>query len=266
MSNTYQGIAEKRIFITGSSNGVGFSMAKALLSNGAKVMVTGSSQVTLDQAMLKLHSIGGELLGSVLDVRNAQSIQNAVTLMKEKWGGIDILINNAGIGMKTINPLFLTTTLPFWEIHNENQFKNILDTNITGYFLTALAVITVFLNQPNKGRIINIGISFAAMKRKGFAPYGASRAGSESLSHIMAQDLEGTGITVNILAPGGPTKTNQIPQDTPKTIEEKLLSTDIMNDATLFLCSDNSKGLNDVRIDAIDFDYKNYSTGPYDKL
>jgi NAD(P)-dependent dehydrogenase (short-subunit alcohol dehydrogenase family) len=258
MNNSYPGIAGKRILITGSSNGLGFAMAKALLANGAKVLVTGSTQASKDKAKAAFNLKDHELLTCVLDVRDVHSIQQALELMQGKWGGIDILINNAGIGMNTIDRQFLTKPLPFWQIHDEHAFKAIIDTNLTGYFLTAREVVPLFLQQADKGRIINIGISLAGMQRTGFAPYGASRAGSEALSRIMAQDLLGSGITVNILCPGGPTNTNQIPLDIPANMRAKLLSPDIMREATLFLCSDDAEGLHDARIDALDFDPKKY--------
>lgn len=257
MQSQYKGVAGKRVLITGSSNGLGFAMAKALLSNGAKVLLTGSSLNSVQNAISKLNYKEENLLSCVLDVRSTSSIKNTVNLMQKKWGGIDVLINNAGIGMGTVNPQFLIKPLPFWEIQDENKFTNIIETNLFGYFLTAREVVPIFLGQPNKGRIINISMTFAAMQRKGFAPYGASRAGAESLSRIMAQDLVGTGITVNILCPGGATETNQIPNDIPQEMRDKLYSPDIMGEPTLFLCSDDSAGLHDVRIDAISFDPKN---------
>lgn len=258
MSNLYSGIAGKRVLITGSSNGIGFAMAKALLAKGAKVLVTGSSEATLHNALEKLATINGERLSCVLDVKSPASIQQAIDLMMNQWGGIDILINNAGIGMATLSSTYLMDPLPFWKIDDDQQCKAIIDTNLLGYFLAAKAVVPVFLQQETKGRIITIGISQAGMRRKGFSIYGASRAGSEALSHVMAEDLAGTGITVNILCPGGPTDTGQIPQDIPQQAREKLLSPDIMADATLFLCSDHAVNLHDSKIDAISFDRTQY--------
>ena len=98
------------------------------------------------------------------------------------------------------------------------------------------------------------------MRRKGFIPYGPSRAGTESLSHIMAQDLAGYGVTVNILLPGSATETGMLPEEILADRENfeakygiKLLSPEVMAEATLFLCSDESKNVNDERIVAKDF-------------
>lgn len=91
------------------------------------------------------------------------------------------------------------------------------------------------------------------MRRKGFVPYGPSRAGTESLSHIMAQDLASSGITVNLLLPGGATDTGMVPEEFPASMRAQLLSSDVMAEPILFLCSDEAKGVNDQRIVAKDF-------------
>ncbi|HEX3445633.1 MAG TPA: SDR family oxidoreductase, partial [Chthoniobacterales bacterium] len=123
----------------------------------------------------------------------------------------------------------------------------------------AKEVVPYFL-KTRSGRIINISINHETMRRKGFIPYGPSRAGTESLSHIMAQDLAGYGVTVNILLPGSATETGMLPEEILADRENfeaqhgiKLLSPEVMAEATLFLCSDESKNVNDERIVAKDF-------------
>ena len=91
------------------------------------------------------------------------------------------------------------------------------------------------------------------MRRKGFVPYGPSRAGAESLSHIMAQDLSSSGITVNMLLPGGATDTGMVPEELPSSMREQLLSPDVMAEPVLFLCSDEAVDVTNQRIVAKDF-------------
>lgn len=93
------------------------------------------------------------------------------------------------------------------------------------------------------------------MKRKGFVHYGPSRAGAESLSHIMAEDLKDAGIMVNMLLPGGATNTGMIPEAYRQSFLEKgiLLSPEVMNEPIVFLVSDESNGITDERIVAKDF-------------
>ncbi len=254
----YSGIAGKRILITGATSGLGLAMAQALLKEGAKVAVGGRDQSKIDRVVSSLEAGSGECVGVLINVRDEQSIQRGVAEIVDLWGGIDVLINNAGIGMGTVNPKFATDLCPFWEV-SASGFRDLIDTNLTGYFLVAKAVVPYFI-KAGGGRIINISTSLETMKRKGFVPYGPSRAGAESLSHIMAEDLAGCGVTVNILLPGGATDTGMLPEEfraNPELWRAKfgvgLLRPDVMAEPTLFLCSDESKGVHDERIIAKDF-------------
>jgi gluconate 5-dehydrogenase len=254
----YSGIAGKRVLVTGATSGLGLAMAEALLKEGAKVLISGRDQKKIDQVVSSVKSLPGECAGAFINVRDEQSIQEGVAEMVQLWGGIDVLINNAGIGMRTVSPQFLTDPKPFWEI-SSSGFRDLIDTNLTGYFLVAKEVVPYFL-KASSGRIINISINHETMRRKGFIPYGPSRAGTESLSHIMAQDLAGYGVTVNILLPGSATETGMLPAEILADRENfeakygiKLLSPEVMAEATLFLCSDESKSVNDERIVAKDF-------------
>ncbi len=254
----YSGIAGKRILITGATSGLGLAMAQALLKEGAKVAVSGRDQNKIDRVVFSLKGGSGECVGVFINVRDEQSIQKGVAEIVRLWGGIDVLINNAGIGMATVNPKFATDLCPFWEV-SASGFRDVIDTNLTGYFLVAKAVVPYFL-KAGGGRIINISTSLETMKRKGFVPYGPSRAGAESLSHIMAQDLAGRGVTVNILLPGGATDTGMLPDEFRADPEKwrvkfgvKLLQPDVMAEPTLFLCSDEAKSVHDERIIAKDF-------------
>ncbi len=247
----YSDIAGKRILITGATSGLGLAMAQALLMEGAKVLVSGREQAKIDKVVLSFKSLSGESIGALINVRDEQSIQKAVSDMVRLWGGIDILINNAGIGMRTVNPQFLTNPKPFWEV-SSTGFRDLIDTNLTGYFLVAKEVIPHFL-KSKAGKIINITVNQETMRRKGFIPYGPSRAGAESLSQIMAQDLGPLGITVNMLLPGGATDTGMIPEAFPAEKRTQLLRPEVMAEPILFLCSDQSNGVNDERIIAKDF-------------
>lgn len=250
MSN-YSGIPEKRVLITGATSGLGLAMAQALVKEGAKVLITGRDQNKIDQAVSSVKSFPGECVGALIDVRDEQSIEKGLAGMVQRWGGIDVLINNAGIGMQTVNPKFLTDPKPFWEISSPG-FRDLIDTNLTGYFLVAKAVVPYF-QKTGSGRIINISVSEGTKQRKGFIPYGPSRAGTESLSRIMAQDLDGSGVTVNLLQPGGPTETGMVPDDFRAKTGAQFLRPEVMAEPVLFLCSNESNGLHDEHIVAKDF-------------
>jgi NAD(P)-dependent dehydrogenase (short-subunit alcohol dehydrogenase family) len=249
--NEYPGLQSKRVLITGATSGLGFSMAKALAASGGKIMITGREQKRVDLAVDRLRSLPGELLGVAMDVRDEESIKRALEQMVQQCAGIDVLVNNAGLGMRTVNARFLIQPLPFWEVP-AGKFRDVIDTNLTGYFLVAKHAVPHLLKQGG-GKIINISVNHETMRRKGFIPYGPSRAASESLSYIMAEDLGPSGITVNTLLPGGATDTGMIPDEFPSAMRSQLLSPEVMAEPILFLCSEASNGVHNERIVAKDF-------------
>lgn len=148
--------------------------------------------------------------GIAADARDEAAVARAVEQAWSRLGGIDLLVNNAGLGMKTVNPRFMIEPQGFWQVP-AGGFRAVLDTNLTGYFLMAREVTPRMLDAGG-GRIVNISMNHSTMNRRGFVPYGPARAGAEALSRIMAADLRGTGITVNILLPGGATQTGMLPE------------------------------------------------------
>jgi gluconate 5-dehydrogenase len=155
--------------------------------------------------------------------------------------------------MRTVNPRFLVEPQPFFKVTPEG-FRDLIDTNLTGYFLVARGVAPLMMEQGH-GRIINISMNHETMKRKGFVPYGPSRAATESLSYIMAEDLKEYGIMVNMLLPGGATTTGMIPDEVRKEIEAKfqLLDPGVMAEPIVFLASTAAEGITGERIVATDF-------------
>src|SRR5438105_4317875 len=105
-----------RIVITGASSGIGYAMAKALATAGASILLTAHSEEKLNSAAEQLQKEGGQVFGQAMDVRREDSIQQVVTWVESQWGGLDLLINNAGIGMRTVNPSFLTDPQPFYKV------------------------------------------------------------------------------------------------------------------------------------------------------
>ncbi|MDB5110315.1 MAG: dehydrogenase [Mucilaginibacter sp.] len=252
MKNT--GLKGKKVLITGASSGLGFAMAKALGNAGASVIITARGGDKLNKALNSLQSAQIDAYALQMDVRSEQSIQETVSWVKEQWGRLDLLVNNAGIGMRTVNPAFLTDAQPFFKV-SASGFRDLIDINLTGYFLVAKAFAPLFIEQ-GKGKIVNISMNHETMKRKGFIPYGPSRAGAESLSIIMAEDLKAYHIDVNMLLPGGATETGMIPDEFKAEIKGKiqLLSPDIMGEPIVFLSSDESNGITGERITATSFE------------
>lgn len=249
----------KKILITGASGGLGLAMAKALGLHGASVLITSHTPDKIANALNALRNLEVDAYSIEMDVRNETSIMDAVRWVENEWGRLDMLVNNAGIGMRTVNPAFLTDPIPFFEV-SAPGFRDLIDTNLTGYFLVAKAFVPFFIRQ-NKGKITNISVSQETMKRRGFIPYGPSRAATESLSVIMAEDLQDFHVDVNMLLPGGATETGMVPDEF-KQIQPpnfKLLSPDVMAEAIIFLASDESDSITGQRIVATQFkDWKEH--------
>jgi NAD(P)-dependent dehydrogenase (short-subunit alcohol dehydrogenase family) len=241
-----------RVLVSGGTSGLGYAMCADLLAGGAQVVLTGRDAARTIAAAGQLANSGpGLAVGVAMDVRDEQSVANGVAVAKEALGGIDVLVNNAGIGMQTVNPQFMTDPQPFWNIEPD-RFRDLFATNVTGYFLLARAVAPV-MAQERKGKIINVSVSESTTRRKGFAPYGPSRAATDSLSHIMAADFAGTGVTVNLLAPGGATATGMIPDEIAGEVSTDLLDPAIMGPPIRWLASADSDGITDCLVVATDF-------------
>src|ERR1019366_5810286 len=147
---------------------------------------------------------------------------------------------------------FFDDPRPFFEVSPEG-FMDVVATNLTGYFLVARTFAAVFVEQ-RQGRFVNISMNHETMRRRGFVPYGPSRAGAESLSLIMTEDLRPYGIAVNMLLPGGATATGMIPDGMTDDARRSLLDPEVMGPPVVFLASAEAEGLTGERIVAKDFD------------
>jgi NAD(P)-dependent dehydrogenase (short-subunit alcohol dehydrogenase family) len=237
-----------RALVTGGTSGLGFAMSQALAEAGARVVLTGRTEERVQDAAAQ---IGHDATGLVMDVRDEQSVSNGADRALTTLSGIDVLVNNAGIGMRTVNPHFMTEPIGFWQV-TPDGFRDLLVTNVVGYFLVAQAVVPHML-QAGHGKIINISVNETTMRRRGFTPYGPSRAATDSLSRIMAADLAGTGIDVNLLLPGGATRTGMVPDSIPPDTQVTWLDPAIMGPPIVWLASPASDGLTDQRIVATEF-------------
>ncbi len=178
-------------------------------------------------------------------------MQACVDAVYERFGGLDLLVNNAGIGMRTVNPRFLTDPQPFWEV-SPRGFRDVMETKFTGVFLVARAVVPRML-AAGGGRVVNISMNTETMTRRGFVPYGPSGAGVEALSRVMAADLAGSPVTVNLLLPGGATATGMVPEEVSPQTRARLLDPEIMGPPIVWLASAEALGVHDQRIVATEF-------------
>src|SRR5277367_4897825 len=123
-------LSARTVLITGATSGLGLAMAAALADAGAKVAVTGRSGE-------RAREVAADLPGAIgieLDVRDQASVSRGVEYAWDELSGIDMLVNNAGIGMRTVNPRFMIDPQPFWTVPPAS-FRDLIETNLTGYFL-----------------------------------------------------------------------------------------------------------------------------------
>lgn len=233
--------------ITGASRGIGLSFAQALLGAGYDVVLTcARDHARLDQVVADLgERFGpGRVLGVLGDAADPEDAARVVARTLEQFRRLDILINNAGRGPREISDRFHLDPPRFWET-DPQDWAEITRTNINGPFVMARACAPHMIAQ-GWGRIIGISTSRVTMIRKGYAPYGPSKAALDAMTGVFAQDLEGTGVTCNILLPGGATDTEFIPPERSGSYL-KLLPVDVMNEALLWLLSEAANGISAAR-------------------
>lgn len=190
MIETLFGLKGKTALITGSSRGIGFTLAGGLARAGASVVLNGRDGETLAKAVSALEREGFKACGSLFDVRDERAIQQELKKIEKDRGAVDILINNAGVQIRA--PL---------EHFEESDWRRILDTHLTGAFLTAKAVVPGMILRK-AGKIINICSVQSDLARPTIAPYTAAKGGLKMLTQGMATDWGKYNIQVNGIAPG----------------------------------------------------------------
>ena len=237
-----------RALVTGATSGLGRAMAKALVMAGARVVVTSRDP---DRAAAAAEEIGAGARGLAMDVRDADAVDAGVARIYNELGGLDLLVANAGIGMRTVNPHFLTEPRPFFSV-TPAGFRDVVDTKVAGTFLAVRAVVPRML-AAGGGRVVVISMNTATMSRRGFVPYGPAGAAVEAMAGVMAEDLAGTSVRLNVLLPGGATATGMIPEDVSDEERGRLLEPAIMGPAIVWLASRAASDVHGQRIDASRF-------------
>lgn len=186
-----QYLKDKVAVVTGASRGIGKAAALALASQGAKVVVNYARSSDAAEAVVQeIATAGGEAVALQADVSQAEQVDNLIKQTLDKFGRVDVLVNNAGI---TKDTLLLRMKLEQWQA--------VIDLNLTGVFLCTKAVSKTMLKQRS-GRIINIASVAGQMGNPGQANYSAAKAGVIGFTKTVAKELANRGITVNAVAPG----------------------------------------------------------------
>jgi 3-oxoacyl-[acyl-carrier protein] reductase len=185
------GLTGKVAIVTGASRGIGRATALALAAEGAQVVVNyARSSTAADDLVGQIGAAGGEGLALQADVSQSEQVDALFKATMDKWGRVDVLVNNAGI---TRDTLLLRMKLEDWQA--------VIDLNLTGVFLCTRAASKIMLKQRS-GRIINIASVAGLMGNPGQANYSAAKAGVVGFTKTVAKELSTRGITVNAVAPG----------------------------------------------------------------
>jgi NAD(P)-dependent dehydrogenase (short-subunit alcohol dehydrogenase family) len=227
----------KVALVTGGGRGLGRSIVRGLTQAGAQIVVTAAREIE-EIERVESEAPKGAVAAFLADVTKEEDCARVVRETLKRFGKLDVLINNAGRGMRYVSESFLTQPPRFWETDPET-WRMVIDTNVNGPFLMARATAPHML-ESGWGRIINMSMSYATMRRRGFSPYGPSKAALESETQIWAQELDGTGVTVNAVLPGGATLTGMIPESFPEAERSRLLNPDIIIPVVAWLASKSS--------------------------
>jgi NAD(P)-dependent dehydrogenase (short-subunit alcohol dehydrogenase family) len=239
--------------VTGAAGGIGRALTRGLLAAGIQVVGVDRDREPLETlaTTAREQGKGDDFLTIQTDLSNDSAVDEITKATRARFGRIDILVNNAGIGPGSIRPDSWERPLKFWEI-TPDQWSRFVVVHTTAPWALANAVVPEMMRE-GWGRIVNITTSLGTMLNAGSPTYGPSKAALEALSAIMAKDLDGTGVTVNVLVPGGVTDTPMI-SDEAGFDRAKLIQAEVMAPPLVWLVSDAADKVTGRRFLAVHWD------------
>ncbi len=246
-------LAGKVAIVTGGAGGMGSAMSLGLVGDGADVLAVDLRAEPLEAlaGTARARNGPGRLDTMAADIADPAACAALVERAKSAFGGLHIVVNNAGVGMQTIRETYMNDPVSFWEADIE-RWQRMMDVNFKAPFMIAKFAAPHLVDQ-GWGRIVNVTTSLDTMHRRAYTPYGQSKAALEAATATWAKDLEGTGVTANVLVPGGPTNTGFIPANAPFD-RDALVQPGVMVAPLLWLASGASDGVTDCRFVANDWD------------
>ena len=239
-------VSRKTAIVTGAAGGIGRVLVTGALEAGFQVALVDRDRGGLDKVAAEVANPDQQdcLFNCVTDISKEEECVRAVKDIAAQFGNIDALVNAAGIGMVVIRDSHMVEPVRFDEVSAE-QWDHFFAINTKGPFLMAKAALP-YLSSAGWGRVVNVTTSMDTMYRSGFCPYGPSKAALEAATAIWAQELDGSGVTVNVLTPGGPTDTPMLGQKLPFA-RRTMIRPEVMQAPLKWLLSKDSDGVNGRR-------------------
>jgi 3-oxoacyl-[acyl-carrier protein] reductase len=228
-------LSGKTAIVTGASRGIGKAIAQRLAAAGAKVACVARSADKLAETVDAIKAAGGDAEAHKCDVSDSESVTQLIESLAEKWGGLDIVVNNAGITKDGLIPRM-----------GDADWDLVIATNLRSVFLFTRAASLVMMRKRS-GRIINISSVSGLMGNAGQSNYSASKAGVIGFTRTVAQELASRKVTVNAICPGF--IASEMTQAMGATLDEfvktripakRLGEADEVADAVLYLASDSA--------------------------
>ncbi len=239
--------------VTGAAGGIGQEFVRGLLGAGAKVAALDIDEERLAglAAGHEADASAGRLITAPLDISNCAECEAAVGRVREHLGGPDILVNNGALGMGIIRADHMTNLVEIHEIDPE-VWDRFVAVNLSGAWYMTRAAVGAMLDR-RWGRIVNVTTSFFTMLRGKFHPYGPVKAGFEAMSAGHATEFGDSGVTVNVVVPGGPTDTPMVPEES-GIDRAAMVRPSAMVPPVLWLCSEEGGAWNGHRYVAGNWD------------
>jgi NAD(P)-dependent dehydrogenase (short-subunit alcohol dehydrogenase family) len=247
---------ERVAVVTGGLRGLGRAMALGLAGAGCRVVAVGhiESDITEMEAAAGAAGLGGRVWPLVADLRSAGECDRVVAEARARFGGIDILVNNAGLTFTYIDPDRYRRPNPqrFWEVGDE-IVENVIATNYLAADRLSRRVAPDMVAR-GWGRIVNVTTKLDTMNRLGTHPYGASKAALEMATEVWAKEVDGTGLTTNIVNPGAGANTPGMAEEARTLSREgrmtRLVEPEEMVPPLLYVVSREADAVNGMRFDA----------------
>ena len=243
--------------VTGAAAGLGRAMAQAMVRAGANVVCADINAGATGGAVAEVafREGCGKAIGMPCDITRKEDCERTVAETLRLFGGLHILVNNAGKGPAHLEAAPGTKSLRFWEADPE-VWRLIIETNVVGTFFMSRAAAPALM-ASGWGRIVNVTTSLSTMQRRENSPYGVSKTAIEAETLIWAQDMAGTGVTVNSLIPGGAVNTDfvsDLGKQQARETGRALLEPEVIIPPMLWLASTLSDGVTGKRYVGKDWD------------